>query len=377
MKSVLLLCLTVASLFTLSGCDADTPSTPDDPSFGAMMSNPIQAYAKVTAERDFSFPADHQSHDDFRHEWWYLTANLVGESGREYGVQWTQFRFATFAEAEEQLRAESQPDIGWNSRHVYMAHSALTTQDAHYAAEKWSRSHSQLAGVDREPFAVYLDDWRWQSTSETLFPATLSVTHKRAGIKPHNDDFSFSLGLQSAAPFQLQGDRGYSIKSADGAVASYYYSQPYIDVEGEVIVDGVADKVSGKGWLDREWSSQILLDSQQGWDWFALRLSNDITLVLFQLRPNEEGDLFKSARIMDAKGNGFAINGEEIVLAPTDQTNAHPTQWQVSIPKHDINLMVTALNPNAAMTLSIPYWEGPVRFTGSHSGKGYLEMTGY
>ncbi|MEO0830197.1 MAG: lipocalin family protein, partial [Pseudomonadota bacterium] len=24
-----------------------------------------------------------------------------------------------------------------------------------------------------------------------------------------------------------------------------------------------------------------------------------------------------------------------------------------------------------------PYWEGPVKISGSHSGSGYLEMTGY
>ena len=29
------------------------------------------------------------------------------------------------------------------------------------------------------------------------------------------------------------------------------------------------------------------------------------------------------------------------------------------------------------MNLSIPYWEGPVAVSGSHSGLGYLEMTGY
>jgi predicted secreted hydrolase len=26
---------------------------------------------------------------------------------------------------------------------------------------------------------------------------------------------------------------------------------------------------------------------------------------------------------------------------------------------------------------AFPYWEGPIRVTGSHSGRGYLEMTGY
>ena len=29
------------------------------------------------------------------------------------------------------------------------------------------------------------------------------------------------------------------------------------------------------------------------------------------------------------------------------------------------------------MGTSFPYWEGPISFAGSHTGLGYLEMTGY
>jgi predicted secreted hydrolase len=29
------------------------------------------------------------------------------------------------------------------------------------------------------------------------------------------------------------------------------------------------------------------------------------------------------------------------------------------------------------MGTRFPYWEGPIRFSGSHNGVGYLEMTGY
>ena len=37
----------------------------------------------------------------------------------------------------------------------------------------------------------------------------------------------------------------------------------------------------------------------------------------------------------------------------------------------------SALNAQSWMGTSFPYWEGPVRVTGSHAGRGYLEMTGY
>ena len=29
------------------------------------------------------------------------------------------------------------------------------------------------------------------------------------------------------------------------------------------------------------------------------------------------------------------------------------------------------------MGTAFEYWEGPIRFDGTHSGRGYLEMTGY
>jgi predicted secreted hydrolase len=35
------------------------------------------------------------------------------------------------------------------------------------------------------------------------------------------------------------------------------------------------------------------------------------------------------------------------------------------------------LNPRAWMGTSFAYWEGPIRFHGSHEGVGYLELTGY
>jgi predicted secreted hydrolase len=54
-----------------------------------------------------------------------------------------------------------------------------------------------------------------------------------------------------------------------------------------------------------------------------------------------------------------------------------PVRWRVEVPGAGIDVITEAVNPNAWMPLSVPYWEGPVRVTGSHTGRGYLEMTGY
>ena len=54
-----------------------------------------------------------------------------------------------------------------------------------------------------------------------------------------------------------------------------------------------------------------------------------------------------------------------------------PTLWAVSVPARGLDVRVRALNPESWMGTRIAYWEGPVTLTGSHSGDGYLEMTGY
>ncbi|MGI9916318.1 lipocalin-like domain-containing protein [Vibrio owensii] len=367
------LTLLISSLF-LFGCEDAQQKNMGTQNMGTLLGSgdthsESNLFTPVEKGVELTFPTDHQAHPNFRHEWWYLTANLIDEDGNPLGVQWTQFRFAAAPPTGEDDVKKTE----WQAQQIYMAHSAVTTADKHYADEKWSRDQTSLAGVDTSPFRVYLDDWQWTSSTTDLFPATL---------KANSEQFGYSLTLTSSAPYQKQGEQGYSTKSADGQVASYYYSQPFIDVSGEVTIDGEIHQVSGKGWIDREWSSQFLLDSQQGWDWLALWLSDETSLVVFQLRDSKTGQAsYSSARLMQQDGSGIAISQKDIQLEATNQTEIqgrkYPTQWQVSIPKQQIELTVSALNPNAKMPLSVPYWEGPVRIDGSHSGTGYMELTGY
>ncbi|WED22893.1 carotenoid 1,2-hydratase [Vibrio sp. JC009] len=358
-----LIYLLAITLF-VSACSEPEPSK----SMGSLLAGDLSGYSKVIPGKALSFPFDHRAHPEFRQEWWYLTANLQTENGEKLGLQWTQFRIALSPDPDEQTN-----NGGWETNQLYMAHTAVTTGDKHLANEKWSRQHRQMAYVLPEPFSIKLDNWRWQSTGKDLFPAELTVS---------SDEFNYRLSLTSTSPLQLQGDNGYSIKSADGKSASYYYSQPFIDVQGELVIDGVAHQVTGKAWLDREWSSQVLSRSQQGWDWFGLRLDDGSALMLFQLRSSEDKSRnFYSARRMYPDGKGINIASDEIEVVPADfhkiKGTPYPIAWDIRIPSGQIEIRAEALNPNAKMPLTIPYWEGPVLVSGSHSGEGYMELTGY
>jgi predicted secreted hydrolase len=198
-------------------------------------------------------------------------------------------------------------------------------------------------------------------------------------LKASATDFAYALRLDAERPLVLQGNAGYSRKSERGQ-ASYYYSQPYFKASGRISIGDKPVEVTGLAWMDREWSSQPLGPDQTGWDWFSLHLNSGEKLMLYRLRQQDgRSDLMGNWIFPD--GRSVEIASADNRIAPTVTTDVAgrkvPTGWRVVIPAHGIAIETMALNAASWMGTSFPYWEGPIRFAGSHAGLGYLEMTGY
>ncbi|MCF2905908.1 iron ABC transporter permease [Octadecabacter sp. CECT 8868] len=315
--------------------------------------------AFATPERPaiFNFPKDHGPHTDFRIEWWYLTANLEAEDGTPYGLQWTLFRSALAP-----VEGES-----WSSPQFWMGHAAVTTPNAHFVTERLARGGIGQAGVNADPFDAWIDDWQLVGTDFDTLDMTAS-----------GPDFAFDMGLTAQGPLVFHGDAGYSVKSAQGQ-ASYYYSQPFYDISGTLTLPDGEVEVTGQAWLDREWSSQPLSNNQTGWDWFSLSLDTG-KLMGFRLRQTD-GNYYTSATWIAPDGTATPYGDGAFVAEPVATTDVNgreiPTMWTVRLDAQGVDVDVYALNPQAWMGTSIPYWEGPIVVEGSHTGRGYLEMTGY
>jgi predicted secreted hydrolase len=311
----------------------------------------------------FSFPADHGPHPDYRIEWWYLTASLRGADGTDYGVQWTLFRTA--------LAPGEAPE--WNSPQLWMGHAAVTTPNVHLFAERLARGGIGQAGVNADPFEAWIDDWQMVSQSVAGSDA-LSALNLTATA----DGFAYNLALTADGPLVAHGDQGYSVKSAAGQ-ASYYYSQPFYTVGGQITVGDDVIPVTGQAWLDREWSSQPLAADQTGWDWFSLVFDSGARLMGFRLRDAGAG--FTSATWIDPDGKTTPMPPGALLLTPlrteTVAGREIPVEWQVALAAKSVDVTVSAINSQAFMDTTVPYWEGPIRITGTHGGRGYLEMTGY
>ncbi|MGI3210139.1 lipocalin-like domain-containing protein [Roseovarius tibetensis] len=324
----------------------------------AGMGTDAEGFSTPQPEPDFDFPADHGPHPDYRIEWWYLTANLDGPNGTEYGLQWTLFRSA-LAPGEA---------AGWQSPQVWFAHAAVTTPDRHFSTERFARGGIGQAGVIADPFEAWIDDWHMQGDS--LGNLSLTATAP---------DFSYDMTLQAQGPLVFHGQNGFSVKSPQGQ-ASYYYSQPFYEISGTLDLPEGAVEVTGSAWLDREWSSQPLSENQTGWDWFSLTFQTGEKMMGFRLRE-DGGDPFTAGTWITPDGQTTALDDGALRASPIETTAVAgrdvPTAWRLTLPARDLDIEVRALNGEAWMDTSVPYWEGPVHVSGSHSGRGYLEMTGY
>lgn len=338
-----------------------------------------QGYALPDPSRALEFPRDHGPHPGFRIEWWYLTANLRGADGREYGVQWTLFRSA-LRPGDNAAKA-----VDWSSPQVWLGHAGLTTPERHFSAQRLARGGLGHAGARAAPFAAWIDDWEMVADAEGTGdprPADPDALD-RLDLRAAAPGFAFDLALRAEGPLVAHGQGGYSVKSAEGQ-ASHYYSQPFYKVTGRLFLppgagaEGLA--VEGTAWLDREWSSQPLSAGQEGWDWFSLGLEDGTKVMAFRLRE-AEGPGFTSATWITRDGQARPLPPGAIVMDPLEHTMIDgrrvPVAWRLRIAERGLDITTRPLNPESWMDVSPPYWEGPISFEGSHRGKGYLEMTGY
>ena len=333
-------------------------------------------FAMAMELRTFVFPRDHGPHPEFRNEWWYMTGNLDATDGRRFGFELTFFRFALAPELPESESA-------WRTNQVYVAHLALTDADGQqfFVAERFSRGALGLAGARSSPLRVWIDDWEIAATD-------VDAETENWRLQASDDDFALSLQLVAGKAPVLNGVNGLSQKSAEAGNASYYYSITRWQTDGQVRLGNDEFTVSGLSWLDREWSSSALASDQQGWDWFALQLSDGSELMFYRLRKTDGSqDVFSGGTWVTSDGTSRHISGDRISISATKtwsspEGGTYPSSWEIRFPESGLALEVVPVMDDQELFTTVRYWEGAVDVTGTRddieiTGRGYVELTGY
>ncbi|HYD80724.1 MAG TPA: carotenoid 1,2-hydratase [Paucimonas sp.] len=321
-------------------------------------------------DKPVDFPQDFGAHPSFRTEWWYATGWLDMPDKAPLGFQITFFRSATEHDAANPSR--------FAPRQLLFAHAALSDpsigkllHDQRSAREGFGLAYAKQGNTD-----VKLDDWSFVRNADGSYRAIAKAR-----------DFTLALTLKPTQPPMLQGERGYSKKGPKAEQASYYYSEPQLQVGGEVVRDGKSTAVKGTAWLDHEWSTAYLDPDAAGWDWVGANLDGGAALMAFRIRAKSGATLWSHATLRDAAGRVTQYGREQIRFTPlrtwrSPRTNAEypvalrietgTTAWQLTPLQDDQEL-------DARASTGGVYWEGAVSVArdGQPAGRGYLELTGY
>jgi predicted secreted hydrolase len=330
---------------------------------------------------DYVFPRDHAAHPDNKIEWWYYTGNVEAADGRRFGFQVTFFR----------VGIDYKPDnpSQWAVRDLFMTHLAVSDAKGqrYRYAEKLSRGGPGIAGAKSDRYYVWNEDW--SATRDDSGKHLLKAIDKGSGI---------DLTLLEGKPVVIHGINGISQKGANAGNASHYYSLTRMPTTGTIFIDGEKVAVSGESWMDHETGTSFLEPEQRGWDWFAIQLSDNRELMLYQFRRADGSpDPRSSGTLVDANGKAIHLTDKDFTLKPGSKTfkssngALYPIEWTVSIPAHRLDLTITTPLADQELSLvkstGVAYWEGMIDVAGRQAdrpsgrqdirGRGYLEMTGY
>ncbi|HAL37322.1 MAG TPA: carotenoid 1,2-hydratase [Polaromonas sp.] len=315
------------------------------------------------------FPRDRGSHPDFRTEWWYITGQAAS-GDRRFGFQLTFFR--------SRVDGTQGMTSKFAAKQLLFAHAAITDVQGKklWHDQRIARGGFGVASASEQDMHIKLRDWSLQGQGGR-YTAELPAS-----------DFALKLQFEETQTVLLQGNKGLSRKGPEEAQASYYYSQPQLATRGRLQVQGQTFEVTGKAWLDHEWSQELLHPGSIGWDWIGMNLDDGSALTAFRLRDKDGNAVWDGGSFRSAKGELYTFSRGEVIFkpvrrwkSPLSQTT-YPVEWLVRTPAdfYTVRAVIDNQELDSRASTGAIYWEGLselIDSNGKRVGSGYLEMTGY
>lgn len=315
------------------------------------------------------FPGDFGAHPAFSIEWWYITGWLRDERGRPFGMQVTFFR--------RRPKVQDGNPSSFSPKQLLFAHGALGDVEVGRIQhdQRVARAGFDLAEAAEHTTEVHIDDWG------------LSLQDRRYVASIPARTFALSLEFAPKQPVLLEGQRGFSRKGLNDKEWSCYYSQPHLDVTGSVTSQGRSHRVTGRAWLDHEWSDNYLAKGAAGWDWAGINFDDGSALMAFRIRTREGTDYWASATFREAGRDPvtsppYAVRFEPLRTWRSPHTGAsYPVAMRLRVGERELELqpLMDDQELDSRASVGAVYWEGAVEVKerGRVVGRGYLELTGY
>lgn len=305
---------------------------------------------KAASNSLISLPKDDAPHQA-KMEWWYYNGHLLTESGKKYSFHDTTFLVN-----------------GVMSIMVNHVSFADFQTSKHYIDQ-----HSTVDSLSKSPANQF---------DLILSNSIMSGGNGIDKLQVSTSEFGLNLQLISIQEPIFHGKEG--VITLDSAGNSFYYSRPRMTISGIVTINGISEAAKGIAWFNHQWGD--FSTTQLTWDWFSLQLDDDTDIMMYQLRDKTNRPIRYTASITQNKKTEI-LEAKEYSLKKvkywlsSKTTISYPIEWQLKIPAKNIDVFIKSILDDsefdARLTTYNVYWEGAVKVTGTHTGQGFMELSGY
>jgi predicted secreted hydrolase len=151
----------------------------------------------------------------------------------------------------------------------------------------------------------------------------------------------------------------------------HYYTIPRLEATGTVR----GRPARGLFWYDHQWGSSWL-GSDIGWSWWGLQLDDETAVNAYVLRNIQDGRILRSVLTLDDRP--YPMDATPVEHWESPNGVRYPVSWELSA--GPLRLRVEALFKERELPLLSEtgfLWEGPVRVTGTKTGRGFQELVSY
>jgi predicted secreted hydrolase len=305
------------------------------------------------------FPRDESSHDAVI-EWWYFNGHLETSKKEKYAFMYCFFK-------ADPKRVELPFFKKLPIQNVYFSHGFILNLEN----ECFKPLVNLYSAIDSKSF----------NKKELFIKAGNDFIFENIGENKYRlKTAELDLILDSQKPPLLVNGSGWiDLKAKD----TYYYSLSNLKAKGNIKINNKNLAVSGKVWLDRQWSD-CGYHPEDKWTWFSIQLSNNLEVLCF-----EYGDKAKTKSATVCFPDGRQFSTSKIIFKPLNEKWESPEtkavyklSWQIEIPEVGIKIKTAPENLNQEIIFgAINYWEGSLNVEAKIKGKkikgrGFMELVG-
>ena len=321
----------------------------------------LSALAACQSVSPFAFDPDAEEgvHGGVTVEWWYHFGWLTDDTGKEWA------HFSSFFRA--------QRSTGPVGRYLIYDLTDLATgkKDFHSLVGEESPKPLKALGLRAiPPPHRVIPGSPLENSGDPLRLTYGDAVFRKTGHRTYHLKIGkVDLTLRATSePMAVEGTGLTGIKQPDDM---HYYTIPRLEATGTVN----GRRAKGIMWYDHQWGSSWV-EPTIGWSWWGLQLDDDTDVNAYVLRNIETGEILKATFTRDSQL--YPLKATPFRSWTGKSKREYPIAWDLE--GAGLNLRVEPLFDNREVPILgtlRAIWEGPVKVTGSVTGRGYQELVGY